>query len=102
MKHVTYSDKSMLVGDEAADLLIGYASLLGARGGSDVVTVHAIGLDGNDVNASFLLNASTILMVESASTVASEPENGLVTDYLRGRIAQLSGEFEFPPNGGGE
>ena len=96
MKHVTYSEKSLLVGDDAADLLIQYAALLGRRAGSDVVTLHAIGADGNDVDASLLLNASTILMVESASTSATEPQNQAAVDYLRLRIDELSRQYDLP------
>ncbi|MEN2741702.1 hypothetical protein ABCS02_28290 [Microbacterium sp. X-17] len=93
MKHVTYGEKSLLVGDEVSDLLINYAALLGAQGRTNVVTVHAIGSDGNEVDASFLLNAATELMVETASTTATEPENHLSTGYLLERIEEVGGSF---------
>jgi hypothetical protein len=99
MKHVTYGEKSLLVGDEAADLLIRYASLISEHRGSDVVTLHAIGADGNDVDASFLLNSATNLMVESASTEASEPDNRLEVGYLHERIEDLTRSFELPAEG---
>lgn len=98
MKHVTYSDKSLLVGDEVADLLMEYAAQLGRMGQTDTVTIRAIGADGNEVSASFLLNPSSILMVESASTTATEPENGLAEEYLQGRINGLRESFEVPPS----
>ncbi|MDN4613227.1 hypothetical protein P5G50_02075 [Leifsonia sp. F6_8S_P_1B] len=97
MKHVTYSDKSLLVGDEVADLLMEYATQLGRMSQTDTVTLRAIGADGNEVSASFLLNPSTILMVESASTTATEPENDLAEQYLQSRINGLRQSFEVPP-----
>jgi hypothetical protein len=96
VKHVTYSDKSLLVGDEVADLLIEYAAQLGRMNQTDTVTIRAIGADGNEVSASFLLNPSSILMVESASTTATEPENGLAEEYLQSRIDGLRESFEVP------
>lgn len=96
MKHVTYADKSLLVGDEVADLLMEYATQLGRMGQTDTVTVRAIGVDGNEVSASFLLNPSSILMVESASTTATEPENDLAEQYLVSRIDSLRRPFEVP------
>ncbi|MFP3465346.1 hypothetical protein [Leifsonia sp. SIMBA_070] len=96
MKHVTYAEKSLLIGNAAADLLIQYARLISERGGSDVVTVRAIGTDGNSVDASFLLNQATVLMVESASTDASEPDNHEVVEYLHNRVEELNRPFEPP------
>ena len=90
MKHVTYADKSLLIGDEAADLLIHYAGLLASYGRTDVVTLRAIGTDGNEVEASFLLNSGTELMVETASTTSTEPENHLASGYLHEKIEELS------------
>jgi hypothetical protein len=101
MRHVTYSDKSLLVGNAAADLLIEYAAVLGRHAGSDVVTLNAIGSDGNEVEASFLLNPSTMLMVETASTAASEPDNRSAVGYLRGRIDELSLLYDLRTDGWG-
>jgi hypothetical protein len=94
MKHVTYAEKSLLVGDDVADLLIRYAAQLAAYNRSDVVTLRAIGADGNDVDASFLLNGSTMLMVESATTTATEPENHIAAGYLIERPEELGGAMD--------
>ena len=99
MKHVTYAEKSLLVGSEVADLLMSYATVLGRTSGTDSVTLQAIGVDGNEVDATFLLNPGTILMVESASTTASEPDNELVSEYLRERIRALTRPFELRGDG---
>lgn len=99
MKHVTYSEKSLLIGDDAADLLMGYATVLARTAGADSVTLRAIGADGNDVDATFLLNPSTVLMVESANTVATEPDNELAILYMRERVNALTRPFELRTDG---
>ncbi|MGO4594568.1 hypothetical protein AB4Z18_12180 [Leifsonia sp. 2TAF2] len=93
MKHVTYADKSLLVGDEAADLLMSYATALGQTGGTDAVTLRAIGVDGNEVEATFLLSPAVVLMVETASTTATEPDNIGAVRYLRERVEALAEPF---------
>jgi hypothetical protein len=90
MKHVTYSEKSLLVDDDAAEALIEYARLLAQSGDSDTVTLSAIGADGNNVDATFLLTPSTILMVETANSSASPPPNPKTTQWLRDRISRYS------------
>jgi hypothetical protein len=90
MKHVTYSEKSLLVDDDAAEALIEYARLLAQSGDSDTVTLTAIGADGNNVDATFLLTPSTILMVESANSSANPPPNPQTTEWLRDRIRRYS------------
>ncbi|MEN0085157.1 MAG: hypothetical protein AAGC66_10355 [Leifsonia sp.] len=99
MKHVTYSEKSLLIGDEAADLLMSYATVLGRTDGTDSVTISAIGADGNDVQATFLLNPSIELMVESANTDASEPDNETAVEYMRRRVQALTQPFELETDG---
>jgi hypothetical protein len=95
MKHVTYSEKSLLIGDHASELLMSYATILGRTGGADSVTVHAIGVDGNEVDATFLLNVSTILMIESANTTVEEPDNEYAIEYMRQRMNALTQPFEL-------
>ena len=59
MKHVTFGDKALLMGDDAADALLEYARLLSDTDAADSVTLRAISPDGNTVEASFLLNTNT-------------------------------------------
>jgi len=87
---VTYSEKSLFVEDELAELLIEYAKVLAQCGESDTVEVPAIGADGNVVEAVFLLTPSTILMIESANGVVSPPGDPQLADRLRDRIRRLT------------
>jgi hypothetical protein len=98
MKHVTYAEKSLLIGDEAADLLMSYATVLGRTHGTDSVTLQAIGIDGNEVGATFLLNPSANLMVETTNTTATEPDNETVSEYMRQRISGLTEPYELVPD----
>lgn len=86
MKHVTYSDKSLLLGDEAADLLIEYAAVLGRARSADRVDMNAISSDGDDVVATFLVDGAAPLMAETAHSSLPEPDNAKALAYIRERI----------------
>ena len=90
MKHVTFADKAVLMGDAAADTLLEYARVIAETSGADSVTLQAISPDGNTVDASFLLNANTILMVESTNSEVEPPENADAVREMRDRINAIS------------
>jgi hypothetical protein len=100
MKHVTYAANAVLVDDDAADALLEYARVLADSGRADTVTLRAIRPDGNTVDASFLLNASTVMMIESTDSDRSPPRNEHVVIDLRDRIASIDRpartEYEAP------
>jgi hypothetical protein len=84
------ADKSLLVGDDAADLLLEYAALLAQLGRGDSVSLRAVGADGDEVTAGFLLNGGTTLLVESTRSSLPEPDNERAVEYMRGRIGSAS------------
>ena len=94
MKHVTYGDKSVLVGDRAADLLVEYAAAIARRGDADHVTLSALGPDGHDVEVTFLLNVGATLVIETANTKQPEPENSAAEADMRRKLELL----ENPPS----
>ena len=87
---MTYSDKSLLAGDEAAELVVRYASALSNNGLSDTVTLNCIGADGNSVEAIFLLGGGAPLMVESTESEVPEPDNSAAVSYMRAQIERVS------------
>src|SRR5918994_7964712 len=90
MKHVTFGDKSLLMGDDAADTLLEYARLLSDTGAADSVTLRAISPDGNTVEASFLLNANTVLMIETTNSEVEPPDNGAAVSEIQGRVDAIT------------
>lgn len=86
MHHLTLAQKSLLIGDEVADLLLAYAALVAERGGGDHVTVRAIGIDGEEVSAQVLLNSGTTLVAESTTSHFPEPDNEELIVYIRARL----------------
>jgi len=92
MRQITYAEKSLLVDDEPADLIIQYAKALAQHGQADTVTLHCVGADGNEVHASFLLNPSTNLMVESTNSTMTAPDNTQAVVYMLDCIARLNHE----------
>jgi hypothetical protein len=89
MKHVMYAEKSLLMGDEVADAILEYARLLADASHADTVTVRAIGVDGNTVDAAFLLNSTSVMMVESTNSTVVPPDNAEAVRYLQEQIERL-------------
>jgi hypothetical protein len=83
VKHITFGDKSLLVGDAVADALLGYAAVLASEARGDTVEIHAISSDGDEVTATFLLGPGVTMMAESTHTNLPEPDNAAALEYLR-------------------
>ncbi len=89
MKHLTYADKSLLVGDEVADLLLQYSARLASSGVADTVEVHAISSDGDDVTATFLLGEGAPLMAETTTSSLPEPDNTDAVQHVTDGMSRL-------------
>jgi len=89
MKHLTYADKSLLIGDETAELLLEYAAALATGHAADTVTVNAIGSDGDNVDATPLPGQGAPVMAETSTTNVPEPDNADANRYLRGELTGL-------------
>jgi hypothetical protein len=97
MKHVTYAEKSLLVGDEMADVLLQYAAQLACDGHADAIDVQAISSDGDEVMATFLVGAGAPLMAETSTTTLPEPDNGDLVDRLRADLDRRRRPSEIEP-----
>jgi hypothetical protein len=82
MKHITFGDKSLLVGDAAADALLQYAAFLAGAARGDTVEISAVSSDGNEVTATFLLGPGVTMMAETANTKLPEPDNAAALEYM--------------------
>jgi hypothetical protein len=82
MKHITFGDKSLLVGDAVADALLQYAAFLAGGAKGDTVEIHAISSDGDEVVATFLLGPGVTMMAETANTKLPEPDNTAALEYM--------------------
>ena len=103
MMHVTFADKSLLMGDDAAEVLLAYATALARAGEADQVTVRAIGGDGNEVDVHMLLNAGTIIASESTNSAVDAPDNRDNVTDIRRRLGRLTAGispavFSLPPD----
>jgi hypothetical protein len=83
MKHITFGDKSLLIGDEIADALLHYAAFLATEARGDTVEIHAISSDGDEVTASFLLGPGVTMMAETTHTQLPEPDNSEAMEYIK-------------------
>jgi len=97
MKHLTYSDKSVLVGDEAAETLVDYAAMIAKTGSADSITLAAIGAEGDQVQATFLLTQGTTLMAETSTSTAPEPDNSHAIQYMNDRLYAILSPSQVQP-----
>jgi hypothetical protein len=89
MKHITFADKSLLIGDEAADVILAYAAALAASGSAATVTVHAVSSDGDEVDATFLLGAGAPMMAETTHSTLPEPDNSATIAEIQAKLDVL-------------
>jgi hypothetical protein len=94
MKHITFAQKSLLAGDEVCDLLTAYAARLTAGGASEDVTIRALGVDGEEVDATFVLGPGSDLLVESTTSQLPEPDNQPAIERLRERLGGARPPFD--------
>jgi hypothetical protein len=88
-KHVTYAEKSLLMDDEAADLLTRYSAELANRNRADTVTLRALSDDGNEIEATFVLDAGTNLMAETTHSSVNPPDDEANINDLREKVAAI-------------
>jgi hypothetical protein len=98
MKHITYADKSLLVGDDAADTITEYAAALARHGSADTVTLAAYGADGADVEGTFVLGQGTVLMAETTNSSIPEPDNADAVMQMREKIMRLTSPNPAQPD----
>jgi hypothetical protein len=90
MKQIAYSARTLLVGDEVADVLVVYATLIAKQGLADAVTFNALEVNGSSVEATFILDNGANLMRETSSSPHPEPNNDAALAYLRGQLDRLT------------
>lgn len=90
------ADKSLLIGDDAADLLLSYSVLIAQLKSGDEITLHAIGADGDEVEAGFLLNSGTVMVIETSTSMLPEPDNASSMAYMREQLDRYSPTNETP------
>jgi hypothetical protein len=98
VKHITYANKSLLVGDDAADTITEYAALLAQHHSADTVTLSAFGADGDDVEGTFVLGQGTVLMAESTHSSIPEPDNTDAVAQMREKIRRLTSPHPAQPD----
>jgi hypothetical protein len=98
MKHVTMAEKSLLMSDEAADLLTEYAAILARLNSGDTVMMRGIGIDGDEIVATYVLNSGTALMAESTHSNLPDPDNSDAIAYMRDRIQRYESFDDLIPD----
>jgi len=97
MMHVTFADKSVLLGDEVASLLIEYTAVLAEAGPAHDVSLTAYSSDGQKVTAKFALSGGAAILAESTQTDLSSPDNVEAETYLRQQILSRKASGQVGP-----
>jgi hypothetical protein len=100
MKHILFADKTILLGDDAADALVAYAVALGANQTADRVEYTGIGADGATIQVSFLLNSGASLVSETTPSELPEPDNHEEVQRIQARTEALVGSHPVQPGDG--
>ncbi|MDQ1556324.1 MAG: hypothetical protein QOI02_1326 [Actinomycetota bacterium] len=79
----------MLIGTEAADVLVEYSAKLGPNR-SDAVKLNVISTEGVGVAATLLLGGSIPLVVETARSELPEPDNSAAVARMRRKGALIT------------
>jgi hypothetical protein len=98
MKELTYADKTVLVGDAAADTIIEYSALLAEKGHADSVILNAIAESGGLVVASFVLGSGTNLMAATTASDQPDPDNAEGIASMREAIDRLTTPVTVQPD----
>jgi hypothetical protein len=88
VKKVIYADSSQIVGDEVAAVMLEYAAALASSQAAEPVTFRAVGAEGAEEDASFLLGPASQIAVEEAEP-GDEPDNSAAIAFMRQRISAL-------------
>jgi hypothetical protein len=75
MKLLSYTREAVLLGDDAADGLMAYASRLSSLGLTNIVELRVLTLSGEPADASFMLTPGAPLMALSHTCEYQEPDN---------------------------
>lgn len=89
MRHISTGEKSLFIDDLSADCLLAYLSALSDAQRSDVVRLRAVGVDGNEVEASVFLNAHTDLVSETATAELRPLDNARSIEYMQRKTELL-------------
>jgi hypothetical protein len=90
MKLLTYSDKSVLVGDEAADALVRFAAFIADKGRADAISLNVIAPDGEAIVTSFILGSGIAVMAESTNSPLPEPDNADAVHVMNTKMEELA------------
>jgi ethanolamine utilization protein EutP (predicted NTPase) len=98
MKHLTFADKSLITGDDAADLIVEYAAVLAQHQDADTVDINAYSSDGQQVSAKLLLDVGAPVMAETTNTDLPEPDNAEAVTYMREQIMRRTAPVAIEPS----
>lgn len=90
MKSITYAEKSWLLGDAAADIVVEYAVLLARTNSADSVDVNALSPSGESHRLTLVIGPATMMTSASEENAGEEPDNEDAVAVIRERIRVIT------------
>ena len=90
MKSITYAEKSWLVGDEAAAVLVEYAVLLARTGSADSISFNVLSPEGAPGVLTLLIGPASMMTAADSDVGEDEPNNDEAVIAIRERMRAIS------------
>ncbi|MGN6127381.1 MAG: hypothetical protein ACTHON_12490 [Humibacter sp.] len=94
MKQLVVAGAGFLLGDDAADTVVDYATVLTRLSSADAIELRARTVDGRDTTVYFVLNSATSVLALSVADDGSEPDNRAPVSYMRQAIERIDPSTE--------
>ena len=90
MKLLRYGERTWLVGDTTADILLDYAAALARGGSAEHVALQVLDVNGAAEEVEFLIGPATMMTAEPAQKEFDDPDNGEAERSMRSRTDKLN------------
>jgi hypothetical protein len=89
MKRISYAGGSITTGDQLAEAVMEYATVLARTGGADAVTIPAVSDDGGIFAVELLVGPASQLVVAPVESDYQDPDSPEAIGILYERTARL-------------
>ncbi|GAB3394763.1 hypothetical protein GCM10027568_25900 [Humibacter soli] len=85
---------AFLLGDDAADTVVDYVTVLTRLSSADAIELRARTMDGRETTIYFVVNSATSVLAQSVSEDGPEPDNRAPVNYMRQAIQRIDPSTE--------
>jgi hypothetical protein len=90
MMRISYAGDQVLTGDEAAEVLLEFASQLGKRGATELVELRTIQGTGEPGVSRFLLGPASQMLISTHPSTLDQPDNSESIAFMRSELRHMN------------